>query len=460
MQTSGIVFRTTTTKILAFLCGITFFFASCEKVPFEEGTPAEAALEAENVSLEEQTNILQQVYNFPTREMGEAQIRSFYNNFVSETKTEERALLREQLEVMEANQSASTQSLVRAKSGETILSPAGASSSFGYGVASNRNHIIAGDAGEVSIYTDRGSRIDKTQSLSIPNNAGTILSSAGDWIAVGDAGSPQNNWEDGKVILFKNERGTWVEKQTISSPGGLSFFGEDVAMDLKTMAVLARGTGSATSEIVYFRYNGSSWTETGRMGAGNFFWDIDMHRGRVVGNGFVAADFFNPKVYIYTPAYGRVNEQTVAIPGALSRQISINNNTIIASVLFKPFFAGVNNTGYVFTSRGRSWNLSAELTIPVPFNTAAQGLGLKVEGKKALISLPVFQYCCGPQDGDAVFVYEGSGSSWSLTSTLTPSDDNGLSTIYGTETGLAIHGSKVLVGAPGRNGAPGKLYVH
>lgn len=460
MQTLRIVFKPTSSRILAFLCGVTFFFASCEKVPFEEGTTEESAIEAENISLEEQSNILQQVYKLPTREMGEAQIRSFYNNFVSETRSEERALLKDQLALLEANQATSPQNLVRAKSGETILSPAGASSDFGYGVASNRSHIIVGDAGEVSIYTDRGSRIDKTQSLSIPNNAGTILSSAGDWIAVGHPGSPQNNWEDGKVILFKNERGTWVEKQTINSPGGVSFFGEDVAMDLKTMAVLARGTVPSTSEIVYFRYNGSAWTETGRMGSGNFFWDIDMHRGRVVGNGFVGSDFFNPKVYIYTPSFGRVREETIAIPGALSRQISINNNTIIASVLFKPFFAGTNNTAYVFTSRGRSWNLSAELTIPVPFNTAAQGLGLKVEGKKALVSLPVFNYCCGSEEGDAVFVYEGSGSNWHLSNTLTPSDDNGLGSIYGTETGLAIHGSKILVGAPSRFGAPGKLYVH
>jgi len=460
MQTSRIIFKLSSASVLALLCGITFFFASCEKVPFEEGTPAEAALEAENVSLEEQSNVLQQVYNLPTREMGEAQIRSFYNNFVSETKTEERARLREQLELMATDQPASTQNLVRTKSGEAILSPAGASGNFGYGVASNRNHIIVGDAGEVSIYTDRGSRIDKTQSLSIPNNGGTILSSAGDWLAVGNPGSPQNNWNDGSVILFKNERGTWVEKQTINSPGGVSFFGEDVAMDLKAMAVTARSATSISSEIIYYRYNGRSWNEAGRMGSGNFFWDIDMHRGRIVGNGFANGDFFNSKVFIYTPGFGRVSKEVVSIPGALSRQVSINGNTILATVYFKPFFAGRSNTAHVFTTSKRKTSLTAGLTLPVPVYTAAQGLGVDVVGRKALVSLPVYQLFSGPEDGDAVFVYEGSGSNWNLSKTLTPSDDNGLGSIYGTETGLAIHGNKVLVGAPGRNGVPGKLYVH
>lgn len=459
MQTLRIVFKPTSSRILAFLCGVTFFFASCEKVPFEEGTTEESAIEAENISLEEQSNILQQVYKLPTREMGEAQIRSFYNNFVSETPQEERALLREQLALVEANQATSPQNLVRAKSGETILSPAGASSDFGYGVTTNRNQVLVGDAGEVTVYSQSGASYQKVQSLNFADGAGTILSAAGDWLAVGHPGSYTNNYEDSKVIMFKYDRGTWVQKQVLTAPG-LILYGEDVAMDVRSMAVLAREAPGSTGVILHYTYNGIEWKEARRLGTGNFFWDMDMHRGRIVANGFAGSDFFNSKVYVYTLGYRGVKEETYPIPGALSRQISINGGTILASVLFKPFFAGINNTGFVYTASNGSWNLSAELTIPVPFNTAAQGLGLKVEGKKALVSLPVFSYCCGSEEGDAVFVYEGSGSNWHLSNTLTPSDDNGLGSIYGTETGLDIHGGKVLVGAPGRNGAPGKLYVH
>lgn len=315
-----------------------------------------------------------------------------------------------------------------------------------------------GDAGEVSVYEQSGSGYTKVQSLTFANGAGTILSAAGNWLAVGFSGSALNNFTDGEVKLFRYERGTWVEKQTLSAPG-LLLYGEDVAMDYKSMAVLARES-AAGSVIIKYRWNGRTWTESERMGTGNFFWDMD--REIIVANGFQGSDFRNSKVHIYiskTPRGRR--EQTVPIPGALSRQISIDNGVILASVAFKPNFAGVNNTGFIYTANRTPWTLTAEITPPVPFVSSAQGIGLKIKGNKALISHPVFGFGgFGSDEGDAVFVFQGSGSNWNLTETLTPSDDNGLSSIYGIVTGLEIYGDKVLVGAPGSNGAAGKVYVH
>lgn len=445
------------TKFLTAICVLALLFASCEKVDFEETSDQTAISEIEQISVEEQSNLLQQVYNLPTKEMSENQIRTYYGDFMKHTSAEDRTLLREQLTTILADQTAGSRT-VHAKSAATILSPGGATSNFGYGVTTNRDQVLIGDSGEVSVYEQSGSGYTKVQSISIADGAGTILSAAGDWLAVGYPGSFVNDYADSKVILFKYDRGTWVEKQTLTAPG-LSLYGEDVAMDLKSMAVLARESG-ANSIIIRYRYDGISWKEAERMGSGNFFWDMDMHRGQIVANGFQGFDFFNSKVYIYTTSFRGTTEQTVPIPGALSRQISIDGGNILAGVAFKPFFAGRSNSGFVYTSNRGTWSLAAELTMPVPFTSAAQGLGLKIKGNKALVSNPVFSYCCGSQEGDAVYVFEGSGRNWNLTKTLTPSDDNGIGSIYGTETGLAIHGNKVLVGAPGLDGATGKVYVH
>lgn len=64
------------------------------------------------------------------------------------------------------------------------------------------------------------------------------------------------------------------------------------------------------------------------------------------------------------------------------------------------------------------------------------------------------------EEGDVIFVFEGSGSNWSLIDIFMFSDDNGLGFIYGVEIGLVIYGSKVLVGVLGRNGVIGKVYVY
>lgn len=442
-------------KILGLLCGLTLLFASCEKVDFDESSDPTAISETETISIEEQSNLLQQVYHLPTKGMDEYQIQTYYREAFKGTDAEDRSLLSEQLASITDDQAVGHRG-VHAKSNPTIISPAGATSDFGTGITTNRNQVLVGDEGEVSVYEQSGSGYTKVQSITFANGAGTILSAAGDWLAVGYPGSFANNFADAEVVLFRYNRGTWEEKQTLTAPG-LLLFGEDVAMDLKSMAVLARESG-ARSIIIRYRWDGRSWNETDRMGSGNFFWDMDMQRGIIVANGFVGADFFNSKVYIYISKFSGTTEQTVPIPGALSRQISIDNGTILASVAFKPFFAGINNTGFIYTANRGVWKLAAELTPPVPFASAAQGVGLKIKGNKALVSHPIFGFSV--EEGDATFVFEGSGSNWSLTETLTPSDDNGLGSIYGIETGLAIHGSKVLVGAPGRNGATGKVYVH
>lgn len=445
MQTRPVVFKLSPHSLLVLILGLTLFLSSCQKDSFG-GVEEEASFEAlstEDVSF--QKIALKQVYDIPTENMTDAQIQRTYGRSMNKVPADQLERLKEFASEMEPEmQTRPNVSSINTRSGETILSPSGATSSFGQSVTSNRNHFMVGDAGKVSIYTDRMGRYDLTQSFSDNTSGfGSSVSSGGDWLAVGAYGSPQGDWLDGKVVLYKNERGVWTENQTI--PAEAAFFGDQVVVDGNTLAVKARTASLASSVIYVYKYDGSSWVKVDKIERGYFYWSIDMHRGRIVANGFEGSNFFSPTVSIFTKnffgndSYRLEGEQS--IPGALSREVAISGNTIVANNFFSPFFAR-SNTSYIYSLDKRTWGLSAEVTLPVPANTLAQGLGLDISGGKTVVSLP----------GYAVFIFEGSRSSWNLTEIFTPSDD--ARTAYGTERGVAIHGTKVLVGARG------KVYVH
>jgi|GEM_PF-2423204 len=464
MQTRSVIVKLTSKTLFAFICGLTLFLSSCQKDSFGEMEKEESfeALSTEDTDF--QKIALKQVYDIPTANMTDAQIQRTYAKSMSKVPADQLERLKEFAYEMETEMPTRPDvSRINTRSAETILSPGGATEYFGQSVTSNRSHFMVGDAGKVSIYTDRMGRYDLTQSFSdnTPGFGGSV-SSGGDWLAVGADGSPERDWLDGKVVLYKNERGVWTENQTI--PAEAAFFGDQVVVDGNTLAVKARDASLSLSVIYVYKYNGSDWVKVDKIERGYFYWSIDMHRGRIVANGFEGSNFFSSTVSIFTKnffgddSYRLEAEQS--IPGALSREVAIFDNTIVANTAFTPFFSK-SNTSYVYSFYRRAWGLSAELRLPVPVSTAAQGLGLDVRGSKIVVSLPVYQYCCGAEDGDAVYIYEGSRSSWSLTETFTPSDDAGLTSIYGTERGVAIHGTNVLVGAPAWNGGTrGKVYVH
>lgn len=464
MQTRPVVFKLSPQSLLVLILGLTLFLSSCQKDSFG-GMEEEESFEAlPTEDIDFQIMALKQVYDIPTENMTDAQIQRTYGRSMNKVPADQLERLKEFASEMEPEmQTRPNVSSINTRSGETILSPGGATESFGQSVTSNRNHFMVSDQGKVSIYTDRMGRYDLTQSFSDNTPGfGNSVSSGGDWLAVGAYGSFEQDWVDGKVVLYKNERGVWTENQTI--PAEAAFFGDQVVVDGNTLAVKARDASLSLSVIYVYKYNGSDWVKVDKIERGYFYWSIDMHRGRIVANGFEGSNFFSPTVSIFTKnffgddSYRLEAEQS--IPGALSREVAIFDNTVVANNAFTPFF-GRSNTSYVYSFYRRSWGLSAELTLPVSASTAAQGLGLDVRGSKIAVSLPVYQYCCGAEDGDAVFIFEGSRSSWNLTETFTPGDDAGLTSIYGTERGVAIHGTKVLVGAPAWNGGTrGKVYVH
>ncbi len=464
MQTRSVIVKLTSKTLFALICGLTLFLSSCQKDSFGEMEEEESFEVFSTEDIDFQKMALKQVYDIPTENMTEAQIQRIYSRSMAKVPADELTRLKEYTAEMETEMHTQLNvSRISIRSGETILSPSGATSSFGQSVTSNRSHFMVGDEGKVSIYTDRMGRYDLTQSFSDNTpNFGRSVSSGGDWLAVGAYGSFEEDWLDGKVVLYKNERGVWTENQTI--PAEAALFGDQVVVDGNTLAVKARSASLATSVIYVYKYDGSSWVKVDEIDRGYFYWSIDMHRGRIAANGFEGSNFFSPTVSIFTKnffgddSYRLEGEQS--IPGALSREVAISGNTIVANNFFSPFFAR-SNTSYIYSLDKRTWGLSAEVTLPVPANTLAQGLGLDISGSKVVVSLPVYQFCCGAEDGDAVFVFEGSRSSWNLTETFTPSDDAGLTSIYGTERGVAIHGTKVLVGATAWNGGTkGKVYVH
>ncbi|MEZ5040448.1 MAG: hypothetical protein R2828_11160 [Saprospiraceae bacterium] len=445
------------------ILGLTLLVASCQKVAFEEDLSKEETIENVNEeAMDYQAFALRMVFNLPTKGMNEQQIQEQYYKMFGRLPLEESTLLKEQLQPLMAKEAVGHEQVNIRGGGETIIPTASGSSSFGQAVASNRGTFFVAEAGAVHVYA--GNSAMHTETQVITNSAegfGSSISSSGNWLAVGANGGFVS---EGSVVMYQHINGTWVEKQTLTLPGNISY-GNDVVVDGKYLAVLTRFQDASDTRIIVYRHTGISWTEMDQLGAGNFFWSIDMHRGRLVGNGFPVIpfpDIFSPAALIYTAGFNGWGE-TAKVPlsgGFLSREIAIDNNTIVANTYATlPFFGRESN--FVITKpSGSNWSIATTVSVPSPINTSAQGLGLAIEGRKLVITVPVYDYCeCGVQDGDVAYVYEGAGSVWNLKETLSPSD-GGAETAYGEEEAVTIHGNGVIIGAPSINGTSGRVYIH
>jgi len=112
-----------------------------------------------------------------------------------------------------------------------------------------------------------------------------------------------------------------------------------------------------------------------------------------------------------------------------------------------------SNTGaaYVFTRSGSTWSQRAKLTAADAAPSAYFGYMVALSGSTVVVGAP------GRNTGTgAAYVYAGSGSTWSQRAELTASDP-ATTAYFGWS--VALSGSTALVGAPGNNNYTGTAYV-
>ena len=109
---------------------------------------------------------------------------------------------------------------------------------------------------------------------------------------------------------------------------------------------------------------------------------------------------------------------------------------------------------YVFTRSGSRWTQRAELTARGGADAFGQAVALNASGSTALIG--AFGASTGSMTG-ASFVFTGSGSAWTQQAELT-AGDAAPGDLFGS-VALSASGTTALIGAPGKDGATGAVYV-
>jgi hypothetical protein len=225
-------------------------------------------------------------------------------------------------------------------------------------------------------------------------------------------------------------------------------FGWSVAVSGSTAVVGAYGKNSNTGAAYVFTRSGSTWSQRAKLpatgvAAGDYFgWSVAVSGSTAV----VGAPSTSPNTgaaYVFTGSGSTWTQRakltaTDAAPGdSFGYAVALSGSTAVVGAPYKN-----SNTGavYVFTGSGSTWSQQARLTAADGAAGDDFGLSVALSGSTAVVGAPYNNNYTG-----AVYVFTGSGSSWSQQAELTPA-----AVLGGPEFGLsvALSGSTVLVGAP------------
>ncbi len=283
--------------------------------------------------------------------------------------------------------------------------------------------------------------------------------------------------ETGAAYVFRYNGTDWIEETrlTAATPGGLNWFGWDVAISGNAILAserhgdqLATNTGNA----YLYRYTAGQWVEEhvflpSRTGLEDYGYAVDID-GDVAAIGAPNADegvADEGVVYVYRKNGATWNEETLLTGSDLSVQslfgsaISIDGDRILVSA----FNANDSTSGqagklYIFDYDGSQWNESAVLQSSSSNNIANLGVSVDLEGDWAVGGAPLDDDIRG--GAGAALVYHFDGSDWNFHSKLYASDGVGFF-LFGSAVSLS--GNRLLVTAdnwaPPGEGSTGKVYV-
>ena len=220
----------------------------------------------------------------------------------------------------------------------------------------------------------------------------------------------------GSVGVFTLASGSWSQTATLYPTYGTtnSSYGYSVAISGNVAVVGQTYTASGTGEAYVYTRSGGTWSQTtilrGSLGSGN-------------------------------DAFG----ESVAIAGSDTIVVGAPDQTV----------SGLTDAGlaYVFALSGGTWSQTAVLNDPSPVANSFFGMAVSMSGDtQAFVGSP------GQARPGRVYVYDLSGGSWSLASTITPSDSS-LGDYFGGA--ISANGSSVAIGALDtyHAGSSGAAYV-
>ncbi len=271
---------------------------------------------------------------------------------------------------------------------------------FGEAVSLNGNRLAIGadiadvggnnNQGAVYLFDFNGSSWSESQKLTASdgaayNNFGFAISLDGNRLAIG-AGWAEvgGNTDQGAVYIFDFNGSSWVQRQKLIASDGAAYdiFGFVVSLDGNRLAIGACKAdigGNKNQGAVYiFDFNGSSWSESQKLTAGDGAIDdwfgntVSLDGSRLAVGALLADIGGNIKqgaVYIFDfngSSWSESQKLTAGDSAAydrFGRAVSLDGNHLVVGA-YGADIGGNNNQGavYIFDFNGSSWSESQKLT--------------------------------------------------------------------------------------------------
>jgi hypothetical protein len=273
-------------------------------------------------------------------------------------------------------------------------------------------------------------------------------------------GAPGKNGATGAAYVFTRSGSTWTQQAKLTATGAAAGdeFGFSVALSGSTAVVGAYRKNGGTGAAYVFARSGSTWTQQAKLTAtgaapGDFFGSSVALSGSTAVIGALGENSFTGAVYVFTGSGStwtqRAELTADAAPGDdFGYSVALSGSTAVVGAYAKNSSAGAV---YVFTGSGATWSWRAELTAADAAPGDDFGYSVALSGSTAVIGAPLKNGVTG-----AAYVFTGSGATWAQQAELTAAD---ATTHDDFGWSVALSGSTAVVGAAYTNNWAGAAYV-
>jgi hypothetical protein len=290
------------------------------------------------------------------------------------------------------------------------------------------------------------------------------FTSTGDKLVIGNPSDTTPGSNRGSIAIFTKSGSTWTQTQTINSPqgGNRSNFGScvDMTPDGTYIIVTSPSHDYGVNNIwlndpraygaSVYKWNGSSYVLDGEMSSSlsnNQGMQSDMGNTgiKISSDGsyaLISSQSFRPSAYAYDLSKGRAfifkrTGSTWALDATITPNpgeqygyfgSSLSSNSDMTTIAIGEF--GVTSQDRrgqlsIFTrpnATSNTWTREAVITQPVPAANSYFSEELELDGSGDILTVTGRPQHLSSYDS-RIYVYQRSGSSWSLSSTIIPSAD-------------------------------------
>jgi len=297
-------------------------------------------------------------------------------------------------------------------------------------------------------------------------NFGVSVALSGDTAIVGADGWGGFDSYIGAAYVFVRSGTVWTQQAEFKGTQSGTEFGISVALGANTAIVGSWGIPSEAAGAAYvFTRSGPTWTQTATLTpSDSVSGDQFGLRVALSGNTALIGAPFAAHAYVFTSTGTSWSQQAIlaAPSGSTSNEfgyaLALQGDTALVGAYNTKIQGQQRGAVYSFSRTGVTWTLNTEFAGPKGALEAC-GQTAALGGTTALIGCNTENTDNGAVGG--VFVFEQSGSAWSLTSLLVPTD-GGPWDHFGEDGAAALSGGTALIGSSWvvpNTPAPGAAYI-